>query len=104
MDPARLETEQDRILLFGGIDFTNVMALEKRGSSWLREQAPAECRLDLAGVSHCNSAIAALLLSWMRTAQAAGKRIAMENPPAELQGIMELAGLEDALALATEAR
>jgi len=94
-EPARLELEGDRILLTGAIDFSNVMALDHQGKTWLREQAPAQCRLDLGGVNHCNSAIAALLLSWMRAARAAGKEVAVENLPEALQGIIRLAGLED---------
>jgi anti-anti-sigma factor len=94
---ARLETSADGMQLFGEIDFASVMLLEQRGRKWLLESAPADCRLDLAGVSRCNSAIAALLLGWKRVALAAGKHLRIENPPAALRGIMELAGLEDVL-------
>jgi phospholipid transport system transporter-binding protein len=82
----------------GVLDFASVIPLEKEGETWLREQAPASCRLDLSGVSGCNSAATALLLSWLRTARAAGKTLAVDNVPQGLRALMHLAGLEDVLA------
>jgi ABC-type transporter Mla MlaB component len=37
------------------------------------------------------------LLSWLRTARAAGKVVEIENVPESLSGQMHLAGLEDIL-------
>jgi phospholipid transport system transporter-binding protein len=82
----------------GVLDFNTVIPLEPRGAAWLREQAPAACRLDLSGVTRSNSAGTALLLSWLRAAHAVDKNLAIENVPQSLRGMMHLAGLEDVLA------
>lgn len=95
--PARLEIDADRIRVVGAIDFASVVPLERQGADWLRELAPQNCRLDLGAVSRCNSAGTALLLSWSRTARAAGRELTIENIPDSLRGMMLLAGLEDVL-------
>ena len=95
--PARLEFEGAGMRLGGIVDFTTVAALEMEGDQWLREQAPILCRLDLGGISHCNSAATALLLSWLRTAHSVGKTLTIENVPQALRGMMHLAGLEELL-------
>ncbi|MCB1695498.1 MAG: STAS domain-containing protein [Halioglobus sp.] len=96
-DSAQLVFDAGRMRVGGVVDFSSVVSLLRRGEDWLRDQAPVGCRLDLSGVSHCNSAVAALLLSWLRAARAAGKELTVENVPDDLRGQMELAGLEDVL-------
>jgi phospholipid transport system transporter-binding protein len=94
---ARLEFEGEAIRLGGNVDFTTAAALEMEGEQWLREQAPTLCRLDLGGITHCNSAATALLLSWLRTAHSVGKTLTIENVPQALRGMMHLAGLDEFL-------
>lgn len=83
--------------VIGEVDFASVVSLEPEGEHWLREQAPAVCHLDFTGLSRCNSAVMALLLSWLRTARAMNKNLVIENIPEGLLGQMHLAGLEDIL-------
>ena len=96
-EPAHLVFAGDRMRVCGVVDFTTVLALEQQGREWLRDQAPALFHLDLSEVTHCNSAVVALLLSWLRTARAVGKEVAIENVPRRLHGQMYLAGLEGIL-------
>lgn len=83
--------------VIGDVDFASVVALEPEGEHWLREQAPAVCHLDFSGLNRCNSAVMALLLSWLRTARTMDKHLVIENIPEGLRGQMQLAGLEDIL-------
>jgi len=94
---AQLVFEEDRMCVTGVVDFATVVALEQQGEEWLRDTAPSHCRLDLNGLTQCNSAVAALLLSWLRTARAGAKELTIENVPESLRGQMYLAGLEDVL-------
>lgn len=96
-ESAQLVFDGERMRVDGSVDFASVVSLQQGGEDWLREQAPTACRLDLGGVNHCNSAVAALLLSWLRTARAAGRELTVENVPDSLRGQLQLAGLEDIL-------
>jgi len=94
---AELAFDAERMRVSGVVDFATVVALERQGEKWLREQAPQCCRLDLGGVSRCNSAGTTLLLSWLRAARSVGKDLTVENVPATLRKMLLLAGLEDVL-------
>tara|TARA_R110001592_G_scaffold363248_4_gene682166 strand:+ start:14166 stop:14468 length:303 start_codon:yes stop_codon:yes gene_type:complete len=94
---AQLSFEGAFMRVRGTVDFASVVSLEQQGETWLREEAPAECRVDLSGVSHCNSAATALLLSWLRVAHAAGKKLIIENMPEGLRGLVSLAALDTVL-------
>ncbi len=94
---ASLSFEGDCMRVEGTLDFATVIPLETQGKAWLREQAPAVCRLDLGAVANCNSAATALVLSWLRTAHAVGKKLSIENVPESLRGQMQLASLDDIL-------
>jgi len=96
-EPAELAFDADLMRVCGVVNFATVVPLAQQGEQWLREQAPQRCRLDLGGVSRCNSAGTALLLSWLRAARSVGKDLAVENVPATLRKILLLAGLEDVL-------
>jgi len=96
-EAAQLAFDAGRMRVSGVVDFTTVVPLEQQGADWLRDEAPQRCQLDLGGVSRCNSAGTALLLSWLRTARGAGKDLDIENAPDALRGMMLLAGLEDVL-------
>lgn len=94
---ATLDFSTDGMHLVGEVDFANVVELAHKGDSWLRERAPDRCRLELGGVTRCNSAGTALLLAWMRTASSAGKQLSVDNPPASLTALMQLSGLQHLL-------
>jgi len=94
---ASLEFSEDCMQLSGELDFASVVPLLGEGDAWLRETAPAACRLDMGAVTRCNSAGNALLLAWLRTAAAAGKSLRVEHPPESLVALMQLAGLDKVL-------
>ncbi len=88
----------DSMQLEGVLDFANVVDLQEQGAAWLRDRAPASCRLDLGGVTGSNSAGTTLLLGWLRSAAAAGKHLSIENFPDSLRALMHLGGLDEVLA------
>jgi phospholipid transport system transporter-binding protein len=90
---AVLSFSADRMTLSGEIDFVSAIPVMRQGETWLRESAPSDSRLDMAGVTRCNSAATALLLGWFRAARAAGKSLAIEHPPESVVSLMQLAGL-----------
>src|SRR5215472_12206159 len=64
------------------------------------ESAFSDCRtldLDLAGVTHADSAALALLLLWMERAQRAGAVIRFRNTPEQLLGIARMSDVESLL-------
>ncbi len=95
---ASISFSGDSMRLEGVLDFTNVVALQEQGDAWLRERAPASCRLDLGGVVNSNSAGTTLLLGWLRSAAAAGKHLSIEHFPDSLRALMHLGGLDEVLA------
>jgi phospholipid transport system transporter-binding protein len=94
---ASLSFSEDTMRLSGVIDFTSAVAIQERGDTWLRERAPAQCRLEMSGVTRSNSAGTALLLAWLRSASEAGKHLTVEHPPETLVALMQLAGLDRVL-------
>jgi phospholipid transport system transporter-binding protein len=94
MPTASLTFSSDHMHLSGILDFVTVVSLQTEGDTWLREQAPANCTLDMSGVTQSNSAGTALLLAWLRTAGSSGKSLDVEHIPENLRALMELAGLE----------
>lgn len=94
---ADLTFTDDSMQLAGVLDFVSVVPLQRQGDAWLKERAPKACRLDMGGVTRCNSAATALLLAWLRTAAAAGKSLRIEHPPESLCSLMQLAGLDKVL-------
>lgn len=80
--------------LSGSLDFASVPALLRRGYDWL---SGSEVRLDLAGVSHCNSAALGLLLEWRRQAGARKTNLLLRNIPAALLEIARVSEVQDFL-------
>lgn len=92
---ATLTINDDTLALDGVLDASTVLELRDRGREWLGGPAPAQARIDLAGVSYSSSAGIALLLAWWRAADRAGKRIAIVNLPAQMAALMRVGGLEE---------
>jgi phospholipid transport system transporter-binding protein len=57
----------------------------------------ADVVVDLSGVTEVDSAAVSLLLEWRRMAQAASRRIAFVNIPANVQSLADLYGVADLL-------
>ncbi len=92
-----LSAAGDTLQVGGELDFAGAERALKQGSQWLRDEAPAQCRLDLAGVTRSNSAGVALMLGWRRSALEAGKVLAFDNVPEALRSLLHLAGLDELL-------
>jgi anti-anti-sigma factor len=94
---AKLIITNDVARVEGVIDFSTVVALQLEGAKWLNEKAPANCTVDLSGVSQCNSVATALLLDWLRIGKKLNKQIKIVQVPQRLRDLMKLAELEDVL-------
>ena len=90
---AHLHIEDGCMQVSGELNFASVIPLQAQGGQWLQTAAPARCFVDLSGVTQANSAGTTLLLSWLRSARAAGKQLTIRNMPATLTSLMELIGL-----------
>lgn len=90
---ASLHIEDGGMKVSGELNFSSVIPLQLQGSQWLLNEAPQACYVDLSEVTHANSAGTTLLLSWLRSAKAAGKQLTIRNMPAMLTSLMELIGL-----------
>jgi phospholipid transport system transporter-binding protein len=79
----------------GALTFETVPALYQNSSSWF--QGEGELILDLAQVERTDSAGLALLIEWLRRAQAANRQLRFANIPAQVQTLIRINGLQDAL-------
>jgi phospholipid transport system transporter-binding protein len=79
----------------GAVSFVTAPELLRTSESVFR-QCPA-LELDLAGVTHADSAALALMLLWMERAQRAGASIRFRNTPEQLLGIARISDLESLL-------
>jgi phospholipid transport system transporter-binding protein len=92
MSEAAIQFDSDRrARVTGRMGFATVMAL------WDQSQAlfegPDEVEVDLAGVTHADSAGLALLLEWHRYASRRGKTICFRNPSQQMLAIAKLSDL-----------
>ena len=79
----------------GMLTFDTVSALYKTADSWFAGEG--EMIIDLAQVSRADSAGLALMVEWLRRAQAAGRRLRFANIPEQMQTLIRVNGLQDAL-------
>lgn len=97
MAGATLSFDGATLAVAGRLDHDSVVALAEAGATWLAQRAPAECRVDLAGVDYSTSAGIALLLGWLRAATQAGKQLRFDNLPADMAAIARVGGLDHIL-------
>ena len=92
-------TLQDRgggeFAIEGDLDFQSVAALWQQARRSFRQQ-PA-LRIDLAGVNRSDSSGVALLVDWLRQARERGQDLQFVNIPAQMQAIVQAAGLDGLL-------
>lgn len=93
VEQAEVTTSPDVLAVAGVLGFVSVVELEARGVQWLREQATAQCRVDLAAVTYSSSAGLALLLAWLRAAHQVGKTLRIANMPAGMAALAQVGGL-----------
>jgi phospholipid transport system transporter-binding protein len=67
----------------------------------LRAIAEGQTEIDLAHLTAVDSAAVATLLTWQRVAQQRGAELHFNNPPANLQSLVDLYGVTDLLHFAT---
>lgn len=97
--PARAElvAQGEGWRVTGVLTFATVPDLDKAGAGlpW-----SAGClAIDLAGVTHADSAGLALLVEWTRRARAAGGDIRFEGVPGQLRAAAAVSGLAELLPL-----
>ena len=54
MPTASLAFSGDHMQLSGILDFVTVVSLQPEGDTWLREQAPANCTLDMSEIGRAH--------------------------------------------------
>lgn len=102
MSRAAITGEGARLQLSGVLDHANVPALREQGRA-LIGQGSGPLVLDCAGIERSNSAGLALLLAWLRDAQAAGRPLTIAGLPSELRQIAEVSDALELLPLADDA-
>ena len=79
----------------GALTFETVPALYKSSATWFAGEG--ELVIDLAEVARTDSAGLALLIEWLRRARAANRTLRFINIPAQVQTLIRVNGLTDAL-------
>jgi phospholipid transport system transporter-binding protein len=89
-----IRREGARMLVSGAVTLANVAALLEEGRRHLAEGVQT---VDLAEVSEMDSALLALLLTWLRDARLQGRSLGFANLPQSLRTIARLYGVNDLL-------
>ena len=92
-----MRREGERLLLSGAVTLGNVAELLEEGR---RHVAEGVRSVDLGAVSELDSALLALLLAWLREAQARGASLEFLRPPEALRTIARLYGVDALIAVA----
>ena len=102
MSAPRLDEQSEgRYALSGELSFASVPELWRQVTGTLAVEA-GELTVDLSQVSRSDSAGLALLVEWMRAAEAGGKTIAFHNIPAQMLTMARVSGLDELLPLVLE--
>ena len=88
------------ISLQGSLLLVTVESVLKQSSPIFVQQA-GDLTIDLAGVSHADSAGLALLIHWVRELRAAGRYLSYIQTPTHLLRLAHANGVEDILPFAT---
>jgi phospholipid transport system transporter-binding protein len=89
-----IRREGPRMIVSGAVTLANVAALLEEGRRHLAEGVQS---VDLAEVSEMDSALLALLLTWLRDARLHERPLAFVNLPQSLKTIARLYGVNDLL-------
>ncbi|HHJ14944.1 MAG TPA: STAS domain-containing protein [Gammaproteobacteria bacterium] len=95
--PARVSCEGRRLALSGELGFDSVPGVWAECRGYVR--AGGELDVDLAGIERADSAGLALLVEWLRDAEAAGTRLRFLNMPEQMQAMARVSGLDEILPL-----
>ena len=95
---ASIRAEADgQLLLTGVLDFRTGPALREQGRTLIRASRAATLCLDLTAVEKSSSVGLALLLAYLRDAEAAGKTLRVRALPADMRQIAEVCELLELL-------
>ena len=89
-----IRREGPRMIVSGAVTLVNVAALLEEGRRHLAEGVQS---VDLAEVSEMDSALLALLLTWLRDARLHERPLAFVNLPQSLKTIARLYGVNELL-------
>lgn len=95
-DPA-IREEGDRLAVSGSLTIPQAARLLEAGRQLVSSR---DALFDLAGVDQIDSSGIAVILGWLRAAQAAGHSLKVANAPEALRSIAKLYGVEEILPLA----
>ena len=80
----------------GALTFDTVPDLYRSSADWFKS-GTGDLTLDLAQVSNTDSAGLALLVEWLRRARDIKRILRFTNVPAQVQTLIRINGLQDAL-------
>lgn len=86
-----------RLLLSGVLDETSGPALREMGRTLIRDSQVTPLRLDLSAVEKSSSVGLALVLAFLRDAEAAGKQLQVLDLPTDMRQIAEVCQLIEVL-------
>lgn len=85
------------LMLSGVIDYRTGPALREQGAALIKASNAAGLTLDCSGVQKSSSVGLALILAFMRDAQASGKALTVRALPEDMQEIAQVSGLTELL-------
>jgi len=94
------ETAPGVFQLAGVLDYLSGPALREQGGRLIGASQASACVIDCADVEKSSSVGLALLLAFMRDAEAAGKRLQVRGLPQDMREIASVSGLLEVLPLA----
>jgi phospholipid transport system transporter-binding protein len=97
---ARIVEQAPGAFQLGGVlDYLSGPSLREQGGRLIAASEARACAIDCAGVEKSSSVGLALLLAFMRDAQAAGKTLTVNNLPEDMRGIASVCELLELLPL-----
>ena len=85
------------LMLTGVIDYRTGPALREQGAALIKASIAAGLTLDFSGVQKSSSVGLALILAFMRDAQALNKSLTVQALPEDMREIAQVSGLTELL-------
>ncbi len=92
-----IHAQGNRLSLSGPLTIATVAGMVEEGRAQVAE---ADQVVDLSGVTQVDSAALALLLSWVRVAKGAGRKLSIDHAPPALVSLASLYDVDAILLLA----
>ena len=86
-------SHEDRLIITGELGFESVPGIYTNSLKYFQNNPSLE--IDLAGVTHTDSAGVALLIEWLRQARQQNRKITFRNIPSQLLAIAQLCGVAE---------